>query len=629
MPPRQTSPLSLETCSPSPPDIDADLLVGSDDELDENERAAQRQRIEKLAESYLHGTPLFILSASLRGPLEKGWVNPWRKNRRKVTGSEQKGGQKSKATERPTIPETNTRKRPLYRDSQDPHHSKPPSLIQTRCTRPKRKLEAVLLVNRRLNENEREMAARAVESSGPASALTSFQHTDERWLKKDCAGIGFRKVDPPTSPTASISSRHREAKESTIQVPGTTYRITTKPFRRDRTYSHDDTTAGTLIPDSVKAQINNKQADAQSNTQEPPSEADDRQNSLHVVSSTSYLPKFEYRRTKYTTNTTDTESLVMSHTENEQFPGQATAADDEQVQPAPSAASMQVIEADSTSRSRSVQPLNGPYGVNISDRFTSAQQVPRNPAMEHAPSLHTISAAKPHSECDADTIPDQFNTQAALLDAQKSFQNDLDSQEQSPEGTPNRTSSPTSNITPFYRMNTPDRVGQFSRVRAPGTARLPLMSTQCIIDAVTPFTFSTEKKARPRFISPQEMSSRKEPMTVSFNISSPPPSEPDNHDDPTIIPPQSPIHQYTPDDGQISPLPMAFSSTNPPTYQDGQGAAPGADSFNESQAIAEIGSWLQQSFDVNNEIQQCRNTKSGPSSSAGIGRSTVSLNTPT
>ncbi|PYH96586.1 hypothetical protein BO71DRAFT_348650, partial [Aspergillus ellipticus CBS 707.79] len=662
MPRQPVSPLSLETCSPSPPDLKDDPLAGSDDDLDDDERAAQHQRIERLAEAYLQGTPLFILSASLRGPLDKGWTNPWRKNRRKATGSEQKAGQKQQTSERPMVPETNTRKRPLYRDSQDVSHPKAPvpradpaysSKEESRCNasgepKLKRARESRTGTTSSVGTPKRTMPwKRAIGSSGQASASTPFQHTDESWLKKDCVGIGFRKVDPPTSPTTSISSRHRETKDYTIQVPGTTYRIATKPFRRDRTHSQDDTANGTQIPDSVKAQLINKNADAQSNLPGPSSEADEQQNSLHVLSSTSHLAKFEYRRIKSPRNTTDdVKSSVISPVRNDAHPDQATTAEDDQgscqAPTAQSAASVQVIEANlsndhningsdvakqsttdhlSTLQSERVQPIKDPDGANISDRFPSAQQVSRNPTMEHT-SLHTISAAKPHS-CDGDTIPDpEFNTQAALLHAQKSFQDDLGSPEHTPEATPNRTSTPANNITPFYRMNTPDTVGQFSRARAPATARLPLMSTQCIIDAVTPFTFSTEKKARPRFMSPREpMSNRNGPGTVSFDMSSSPASENDNDDDPTIIPPRSPLYQDIADDTQIGALPMTLSDPNPPTVQDGQGAAPGADSFNESQAIAEIGSWLQQSFEVNSEIQQCRNTKPGPSSSAGIGRS--------
>ncbi|RMZ79844.1 hypothetical protein DV737_g3259, partial [Chaetothyriales sp. CBS 132003] len=52
-------------------------------EREERERAAKRGRtIEEAAASYLRGEPLFILTASLRGPFD-GWKNPWARKRQK------------------------------------------------------------------------------------------------------------------------------------------------------------------------------------------------------------------------------------------------------------------------------------------------------------------------------------------------------------------------------------------------------------------------------------------------------------------------------------------------------------------------------------------------------------------
>ncbi|EEH34131.2 hypothetical protein PAAG_05180 [Paracoccidioides lutzii Pb01] len=78
---RHTSPLHFEPLSPSP----SDLLSGfsssdSGDVLDDASRASRRRKIESLAQDYLEGKPLFILSASLKGPFNNDWVNPWKKS---------------------------------------------------------------------------------------------------------------------------------------------------------------------------------------------------------------------------------------------------------------------------------------------------------------------------------------------------------------------------------------------------------------------------------------------------------------------------------------------------------------------------------------------------------------------
>lgn len=59
----------------------------SESEQDEAARAAKRRRIERVARDYLQGHPPFILTATLNGPFDDGWVNPWRKvdSRRSVS----------------------------------------------------------------------------------------------------------------------------------------------------------------------------------------------------------------------------------------------------------------------------------------------------------------------------------------------------------------------------------------------------------------------------------------------------------------------------------------------------------------------------------------------------------------
>ncbi|KAJ9650275.1 hypothetical protein H2198_010410, partial [Neophaeococcomyces mojaviensis] len=80
------------------PDIDCDeniilpgttVYAGHNDDGDgvveelAKQRAAKRRRIEAHAQAYLRGDGLFILSASLKGPFDESWRNPWSDARRK------------------------------------------------------------------------------------------------------------------------------------------------------------------------------------------------------------------------------------------------------------------------------------------------------------------------------------------------------------------------------------------------------------------------------------------------------------------------------------------------------------------------------------------------------------------
>ncbi|KAI9774333.1 MAG: hypothetical protein M1840_004227 [Geoglossum simile] len=72
---RPVSPVDARPLSPTPSEVvSSDSEVGADQEA----RAAKRRRIEQIAQQYLSGQGVFILSAGLRGPLDRTWKNPWR-----------------------------------------------------------------------------------------------------------------------------------------------------------------------------------------------------------------------------------------------------------------------------------------------------------------------------------------------------------------------------------------------------------------------------------------------------------------------------------------------------------------------------------------------------------------------
>ncbi|THC98653.1 hypothetical protein EYZ11_001856 [Aspergillus tanneri] len=87
------------------------------------------------------------------------------------------------------------------------------------------------------------------------------------------------------------------------------------------------------------------------------------------------------------------------------------------------------LENDPASHSERVQSVNNQSKEATSDKLPSAQQVRQNPTVsDYLTSLHSIAITKVNSEAEDDTIADQeLSTQAALLLAQQSFQNDLDS----------------------------------------------------------------------------------------------------------------------------------------------------------------------------------------------------------
>ncbi|KAI9803400.1 MAG: hypothetical protein M1833_000919 [Piccolia ochrophora] len=77
LPPR----IQFEPPYPPPTDI---IVADSDEEDDPAVLKAKRRRIQDLADRYIAGQPLYIHSATLKGPFEPPWVNPWRRSKKRL-----------------------------------------------------------------------------------------------------------------------------------------------------------------------------------------------------------------------------------------------------------------------------------------------------------------------------------------------------------------------------------------------------------------------------------------------------------------------------------------------------------------------------------------------------------------
>ena len=138
-------PTSPVDCESPPLATDDATYTGSGDEEFVQEQEAQKQRIQLQAEYYLQGGQLFILSAQLRGPFDRGWVNPWAGERKKkerddgpgvgigrmqkVEGTAGEGGQDDKSM---TIPEITKPSRTWLNKS----NAIRPGILETRLSSP-------------------------------------------------------------------------------------------------------------------------------------------------------------------------------------------------------------------------------------------------------------------------------------------------------------------------------------------------------------------------------------------------------------------------------------------------------------------------------------------------------------
>ena len=93
---RPASSLRFEPLKPSAEEV---ICLGSDTEETYEESKRKRRRVEAAARHYIQGRPLFISTATLKGPFDDGWVNPWARQTKNWQAKEdivgKKLGQKS------------------------------------------------------------------------------------------------------------------------------------------------------------------------------------------------------------------------------------------------------------------------------------------------------------------------------------------------------------------------------------------------------------------------------------------------------------------------------------------------------------------------------------------------------
>ncbi|KAJ5990258.1 hypothetical protein N7499_010786 [Penicillium canescens] len=695
--PRPVSPVSLEKCPP-PFDIDPDDLLGSDDELDDAGRDARRRRVEKLAESYLQGKPLFILSASLRGPLEDGWVNPWRKSRARAGSAPAPRASLSRPTCVPekVVQETDLRTR--RHSERLPSETSRPEIPATSWNSPagssmrvgerssnSRSGRTHSVPIQRLQHSER--SERLSRSPVKVKELPSSAANEESfapcgtadWLKKDRKRMNFTKFDPPSSPTIPAASRQLEnrarrpaPRSVQVQVPQTPAfptkfrpvgKDTVKPAAVDSTSTCHSSLHSSRSAGSTARPVPTVSKSSPFNRKISPSKNISLDMSLRVVSSSSQLPRFEYRPWLHDKSNqheppkspSDDESILQEETvlyddTPEDIPHDMPR-NSPSTSPTKKQAGMIISEApqseeteahtkapvvdkafpkkDKTQKTSSkdlrfadeedagtstyeITDHSVPTEQNTCEDLPSAQAVPAPLGIsDRMTSLHSTLLPKEHSEMEMDTdIDTQLSTQAALLHAQKSFQDDLESptyHKATPAQKRRAGSSPdgatySANITPFYRAMSP---------LIPDKTRMQAMSTQFMLDAATPYTFSTEKKPRASRPDFGGTPSTKKKKTAHIADAFPSPGNgslgPDNDYNTAQSGPAGGSQRLASQESDRPPtfrstapnasFPITFTGSTPPTIQDGQGAQQGAETFNLSQAIADAGSWLQQSFD--------------------------------
>lgn len=540
--PRPVSPLTFETCADPPSDPSDDDLLASDDDLDEPAQAAKRQKIERIAESCRGGAPVFILSASLRGPFEHNWKNPWKKDRTRggkatIAGKTKVGGDLENA---PVIQETDPRdakhRKDLSTASRKRMDVSSPcrSSVSALDKRPDRAASSSTKLNDKPQLPPRSTGRKSGGFRGDASVSVEDQTFTAPgtadWLRKGGKRLNFGKFEPPSSPTPKADLRRARYKSSSVshaigkqdtRSPArtrspTTPRVSEKP--------HVECAPPTSLPPALPSS-RTKCSVSTITKQDGQKASDTTKNhaalSFRVASSTSQLPRFQYQRWNAEDSSPgDLSNLPVENPadkapsvptaedpeddttpldvplEQENVIGKAFLQTDRQVEPSKD---IQVANQEGTESTNAGTFGQTSIEQNTYEQLPSAQQVPVVPGVsDRVTSLHSTAVPKENNTASVGSYDTQLSTQAALRHAQKSFQDDLESSEPdydipSEKEDGNGDESLLAHETPFLNPDISDRImpSNFSRW---DKEKVQAMSTQCMIDAATPFTFSTGKK---------------------------------------------------------------------------------------------------------------------------------------
>jgi hypothetical protein len=649
MPPRQQlSPVTLEELPID--EYETDSLLGSDDDLDDTTRTAKRRRIETLGALYLKGQPLFIASASLRGPFDNGWVNPWKKNRSRhstnvantnrrvaTTGlrRDATSAAKDKNIEVVEDSEKASKTIPNNKVYEHEHNPRDNSVSSTPAELGRQQQDSPFIV--------KSLGSRIIE---PPSTEFLIRH---KWLKKDKGSFNFQNHDPPKSPSSRYTSTTGPTKrlkplnkkpEPRCNRNTSSSRITafdkkTKSISPNVHNGPSSPSNSARFPDRMRPRLGLGE-DSKSPTKCEPMEdstvvqaAHGRLpieptsvSSVHIIPPSSHLPEFKYRLSKSkSAKQPKLESEIIS------IDGSLKNQRDEREHPP-----LQSALGNSNSRQASTQTKKDSGTLEdsgqsdeheSSEKITSAQIVPR-PLPNSGQIISLYSTDLRGGLCadeNAGVDGEELSTQEALQLAQKSFQEEFSTPERDLEDISDpkeRFISPSKRITPFSRINTLPSKLEIQLATGVGPEAIQNMDTQALIDSVTPFSVGTIKSAGLR------SDSKPHPNASALNLSlkrraslamSPPLSPSGNA---TQV--ASNIHTQVSGNDSFSALPLTLSVTTPATdQQDGQELMTGTDTFDLSQVIQDAGSWLQQSFDVAKDVKKS-SQRDSPSSGQPLRR---------
>ncbi|KAI4186197.1 MAG: hypothetical protein L6R41_003646 [Letrouitia leprolyta] len=225
---RAVSPVQFESLEADADDI---LCPGSDAEETLAERRKKKRRVEEAAQEYLRGRGLYIASARLRGPFPDDWRNPYVKKRRrsKVSDHASPRWQNSyKPGQSQTVaPQTQDSAQRTYEQESDigkdmtpsrPHHEQ---VVKQMGQTPSSRIRATIAEEDKATQDSFVTAtSEPSNETNPAKIFEASSSGARGWLKTDGRSTRRQFREGPRSPSPTPASRPRNLSPRQIKNHG-------------------------------------------------------------------------------------------------------------------------------------------------------------------------------------------------------------------------------------------------------------------------------------------------------------------------------------------------------------------------------------------------------------------------
>ena len=523
---RPTSPLLYEPLYTPPEGI---LYPGSDEEATPDEREKKRIRVEVQGQQYLNGRPLFIQSASLRGPFEKGWVNPWQSNERKHGVDIRRFPQASEEAQVGTIGFATT---DLRAGTVDLVNDLPSNVRERSLSKTDRITRNGYDEVKRLSQQGIRLA-KTVDGQLQAKKLS--QEAVARAIKEDQKKTPSRLMpyvsevvpgNDAASSAALVAAKAPKPKPSPHAVPSSTYQPEFQyHYARKRTSTSASPQRAPFVdaPEQPQARPRSDSSSSSGSSAfaEALEAAQEKAASKSFASSKSSSPATDGRETKVVKGSrqalrrltfTPSGGAKLASARTSSRPSSRSSAagpgkkdmEHRDKPPSDNPPSLVRTSTKSSAQSRS----NGDRSRN-SIIFPEAQTDPiAHPPIAQAPSgpstdfLETGKQSPKVSGYDEGDSYLDLSTQAAVLKAQRSFQAEVVSaltplRPKKEESSPIGFTSRKAEITSVSRGTRKAEAANAQLLRSSASDDEEPMSTQEMVDAISPFAVTTVKKRPP------------------------------------------------------------------------------------------------------------------------------------